>query len=130
MKIHSLLSIGKSLAIAILALGIIHDMATFTPLIKSGLNRLDAENLNAVTYFSLMCGTSLIVSGIILLQLLKKVDQYPFLKPTLLCIGGFLALNGILSVVCMFNNPFAWIVLFLNLSMFALIIKLKTGSSR
>lgn len=116
MKTKTLFSIGKSLAIAILVLGVIHDVATFT-MMKGGLD--------AVTYFSLICGTSLILCGIILLQLFEKVSEYSFLQPTILLIGTFLALNGILATICMLDNPFAWIALLLNLSMFVLILKLK-----
>lgn len=119
MKTKTLFSIGKSLAIAILVLGVIHDVATFTPMMKGGLN--------AVTYFSLICGTSLILCGIVLLQLLKKVSEYSFLQPTILLIGCFLALNGILATICMLDNPFAWIALLLNLSMFVIILKLKVS---
>jgi hypothetical protein len=128
MKTKTLLSIGKSLAIVILVLGVIHDVATFTPLIKDGLNSLDVEDFHAVTYFSLMCGTSLILCGIVLLQLLNKVNKYMFLKPTVLTIDAFLVLNGILSVAFMFNNPFAWITLLLNIGMLVVTIKLIKSS--
>jgi hypothetical protein len=126
MKTNTFFSIAKSLAIAILVLGIIHDIATFTPLIKEGLSSLNTENLNAVTYFSLICGTSLILCGIVLLLLLNKVSEYPFLRPIVLIIVGFLALNGILSVIFMFQNPFAWITMLLNLGMFGITVKLKS----
>lgn len=126
MKEKTTLFIGKLLAIGILTLGIIHDAATFTPLIKDGLSRLDNENLNAVTYISLMCGTSLILCGIILLQLLEKVSKHPFLQPTVLAIGIFLISNGFLSVFYMPNNPFAWIALLLNSGMFVTIIRRRT----
>ncbi len=125
MKLSKLISIAKSLSIAIIILGIIHDIATFTPLIRGGLTSLDAENMNAITYISLICGTALILSGTILFKLLGKLSEYSFLFSTLNIIGIFLALNGILAVIYMFNNPFAWIALVLNLSMFAVIQLLK-----
>lgn len=126
MKTEQMVSLGKILSIAIMVLGIIHDVATFTPLIKGSLVSLEPESLKAMLYMSLMCGTSLILSGIVLLLLLKQVEQHVFLTSLILVIGVFLAVNGILSVVYMFGNPFAWIALLLNLSMFFITISLKT----
>jgi len=125
MKTNKLISLGKIFAIAILILGIIHDIATFTPLIKGGLACLTPGDLNAMIYMSLICGTSLILAGLVLILLLKKVEQFVFLSSTILLIGVFLALSGILSVVYMFDNPFAWLALLLNLIMFGITIGLK-----
>lgn len=125
MKINRLISLGKILATAIIILGIIHDFASFTPLIKGGLGCLSPDDFKAMIYMSLICGTSFILSGFILILLLKKVEQYKFLTSTILFIGVFLAVSGILSIVYMFNNPFAWIALLLNLSMFIITIGLK-----
>jgi len=41
MKTKKLISIGKTLAIAIIILGVIHDAATYSPLIKGGLSCVD-----------------------------------------------------------------------------------------
>ena len=125
MQSTRLLSIAKSLSVAIIILGIIHDIATFTPLIRGGLTSLDAENMNAITYISLICGTALVLSGTILFKLLGKLSEYSFLFSTLNIIGIFLALNGILAVIYMFNNPFAWMALVLNIGMFGVIQLLK-----
>ena len=125
MKINRLISFGKILAIAILILGIIHDFATITPLIQGGLGCLDPEDFKAMIYMSLICGTSFILSGGLLIILLKKVEQFAFLTSTILFIGAFLALSGVLSIVYMVDNPFAWLALLLNLSMFIITIGLK-----
>jgi len=125
MKTNKLISLGKILAIAILILGFIHDIATFTPLIKGGLVCLNPDDLNAMIYMSLICGTSFILSGSVLRLLLRKVEQYAFLTSTILVVGIFLALSGVLSIVYMFDNPFAWIALLMNLSMFIITIGLK-----
>lgn len=125
MKTKKLISFGKIFAIAILVLGIIHDIATFTPLIKGGLASLAPADLNAMIYMSLVCGTSFILSGVVLALLLKKVEQYAFLTSAILVIGIFLLLSGLLSVVYMFDNPFAWIALFVNLGMFIIAAGLK-----
>jgi hypothetical protein len=125
MKISRLISLGKIFAIAILILGIIHDVATFTPIIKGGLVCLSPIDLKAVSYISLICGTSFILSGVLLLLLLKKVEQFVFLTSTVLFIGIFLALSGLLAIVFMHENPFSWIALIINLSTFCLMVGLK-----
>jgi hypothetical protein len=125
MKINKLISLGKIFAIAVLILGIIHAIATFTPLIKGGLACLTLGDLNAMIYMSLICGVSFILSEAVLIELLKKVEQFTFLSSSIFLIGVFLAISGILSVVYMFDNPFAWIALLLNLSMFTITIGLK-----
>lgn len=125
MKTNKLISLGKAFAIAILILGIIHDIATFTPLIKTGLECLSPADLNAIIYMSLMCGTSFIISGIVLILLLRKLEQIRFLTSIIMAIGIFLALAGILSIVFMFDNPFAWASLLLNVSVLLIATALK-----
>lgn len=125
MKTNKLISLGKAFAIAVLILGIIHDIATFTPLIKTGLECLSPADLNAIIYMSLMCGTSFIISGIVLILLLRKLEQNPFLTSIIMAIGIFLALAGILSIVFMFDNPFAWASLLLNVNVLLIATALK-----
>lgn len=125
MKTEKLISLGKIFAIAILILGVIHNVATFTPLIRSGLTCLAPGDFKAVMFLSLICGSSFILSGIVLVLLLKKVEQFKFLSSPILVIGVFLAISGILSVVFMFDNPFAWISFVLNSSMLIISIGLK-----
>ncbi len=125
MNTKKLISIGKSLAVAILILGIIHDIATFTPVIQGGLTCLASSDFKAVVYISLICGTSLILCGLLLILLFKKVEQFSFLVLHILVIGTFLAINGILAVVSVIENPFGWIALLLSLIMVGIIIKIK-----
>jgi hypothetical protein len=125
MKTTKLISYGKAIAIAILILGIIHDIATFTPIIQGGLSCLASIDFNAIIYISLICGTSLILCGLILIILFNRVEQYPFLVFPISVIGGFLAINGILAVIFVPVNPPSWIALLLSLTMFGIIIKLK-----
>ncbi|HZK03766.1 MAG TPA: hypothetical protein VFC94_05105 [Bacteroidaceae bacterium] len=125
MKINRLISLGKIFAIAILILGIVHGIATFTPLIKNGLDCLNPDDFKAMIYMSLICGTSFILSGVVLIMLLKKVEQFVFLNSTIMVIGFFLAVSGILSIIYMFDNPFAWIALLLNLSMLVIAVSIK-----
>lgn len=125
MKTKILLLTGKVLASIIIVLGVIHNIATFTPLIQEGLVCLLLKDLKAVTYTSLICGSSFILSGVLLMVLFRNVEEYPFLNTTIIIIGAFLAFCGILSVIYMFGNPFAWIALILNNIMFAISIGLK-----
>lgn len=125
MKTSKLIFLGKIFAIAIIVLGIIHDIATFSPLIKGGLACLNPGNFKAMTYMSLICGTSFVLSGIVLVMLLNKFEELPSLKSTILVVGVFLAISGIFSIVFMTNNLFAWIALFLNMGMFLIVVGLK-----
>ncbi len=124
MKIEKIMLTGKILASTIIMLGIVHDTATFSPLIQDDLTCLNPGALQAVIYMSLICGTSLILSGILLLTLLKSVKKLPSTTLSLLIIGIFLFFNGILSVVCMPDNPFAWITLILNAGIFVVTLVL------
>ncbi len=125
MKTINLISAGRILAYSILILGIIHNVATFTPFIQDGLSCLDQGNLKAMMYMSIICGTSFILSGIILIMLLKRIEDFPFLNSIIFVVGLFLAISGVLSVVYMFDNPFAWVALLLNMSMFIITLGLK-----
>lgn len=120
-----LIRISNYIAVSILIMGIIHNIATFTPLIQEGLESLSKSNLHAMTYMSLMCGTSLILSGLLLIILLKKVEQYRFLNSTILLISCFVLLNGITAVAYMFDNLFAWIILVLGISMVGVSFRIK-----
>lgn len=104
--------IVKTLAVLLMILGLIHDIATFTPLI---LNGIESTRVNSMMYMSLMCGTSLIFSGALLLMLLPKVNEEKAFLAPLKLIGIFLAFAGILAVYFMSYNPFAWITLVLCL---------------
>lgn len=125
MKTERIMLIGKILAFSIVMLGAVHDTATFSPLIQDDLTCLKPEALHAVIYMSLICGTSLILCGILLLILLKSAEKFPSLTLPLLITGIFLFFNGILSVVCMYNNPFAWIALILNAGIFLITLALR-----
>ena len=58
-----------------------------------------------------MCGASLVLSGWLLLLLLPKNVTHTFLAYPILLISIFVLINGIVSVVFMVDNPFAWFVL-------------------
>lgn len=120
-----LISIGKIITYILIALGVIHDIATFTPLIREGLVCLSKPDLDAMTYMSLICGTSLILCGILCVMLLTKVEKFIWLSSPLLVIGIFLCLNGVLSIFYMYDNPFAWMTFLSSTSMLLIILILK-----
>ncbi|MDD6210307.1 MAG: hypothetical protein PUB21_06860 [Bacteroidales bacterium] len=115
--------IGKILSIAIVCLGVIHEIATFTPLIQDGFESLPKSNFNTMIYMSSVCGASLILSGWLLLLLLKKNETYTFLAFPISLISIFVLINGIGSVILMVDNPFAWMVFGLGLSITIITIK-------
>lgn len=110
MKIE-LVPASKILSIMIVCLGVIHEIATFTPLVQDGLECLSRSDFNSVIYMSLMCGASLVLSGWLLLLLLPKNVTHTFIAYPILLISIFVLINGIVSVVFMVDNPFAWFVL-------------------
>ena len=110
MKIE-LVPASKILSIMIVCLGVIHEIATFTSLVQDGLECLSRSDFNSVIYMSLMCGASLVLSGWLLLLLLPKNVTHTFLAYPILLISIFVLINGIVSVVFMVDNPFAWFVL-------------------
>jgi hypothetical protein len=125
-----LITFGNSVAIAVMILGLIHNVATFTPMIKGGLTCLPPGNLKAMIYMSLICGTSFILSGMLFIVLFRKVSEHAFLSLPILIIGIFLAVGGIVAVICMFYNPFAWIAFFLNLILFGIAIRLRIACGK
>ena len=95
------------------AMGVIHIVATFTPLIHGGLEVLSTAKQHAMTYMSLMCGMLLVVCGLLVAMLHHKVKEYPFLRKPYLLIYGALSIDGIAAVAYMPHNPFAWLVFIL-----------------
>jgi hypothetical protein len=115
----------KILSYAIAVLGLIHVIATYTPLIKGGLSCLDKENLNAMLYMSLVCGASFILSGILLLNLLPMLAKHVQLIIAVRIISVFLLASGISAFFYMMNNPFAYLALGIcvGIFIFSLLIK-------
>ena len=103
----------RMIAMAIATMGVIHIAATFTPLINGGLEVLSSAKQQAITYMSLMCGMLLIVCGLLIVMLHKKVKEHPFLLRPYMLIYGALSIDGISAVAFMPHNPFAWLVLIL-----------------
>ena len=115
----------RIIAMAVATMGIIHIAATFTPLINGGLEVLSPAKQQAMTYMSLMCGMLLIVCGLLIVMLHKKVKEHPFLLKPYMLIYGALSIDGISAVAFMPHNPFAWLVLILVGSLVILTIYSK-----
>ena len=98
------------LAIAVAVMGVIHIIATFTPLISGGLEVLPHARQNAMIYMSLMCGALLIVCGSLVAMLHNKVREHSFLRMPYTIILLALVADGIAAVGFMTHNPFAWAV--------------------
>jgi len=116
--------IARFIAVLILILGIIHNIATFTPIIQSGLGCVSEGTFNVMMYMSLICGTSLILSGLLIIVIVNKLVQYPFLGLLLTIIGVFLCMNGGLAIFYM-SGPSAWAVFLLSIAMFGVILRLR-----
>lgn len=110
----------KTLAVAIAVMGVVHIIATFTPLIDEGLENLTQAKHNAMTYMSLMCGTLLIVCGLLVFTFHSIVMEHSFLKTPYRIIVLALTANAITAVAYMPHNPFAWIVFVLIASLVGL----------
>ncbi len=98
------------LAIAIAVMGVVHIIATFTPLIGGGLEQLPLDTRKAMTYMSLMCGTLLVVCGLLVSLLHGKVHEHSFLRVPFTIIIIALVIDGIAAIGFMTHNPFAWAV--------------------
>ena len=85
-------------AMALATMGVIHIVATFTPLINGGLELLSPAKQQAMIYMSLMCGMLLIVCGLLIAMLHKKVKEHPFLRRPYMLIYGALSVDGIAAV--------------------------------
>lgn len=108
----------KLLSIGVILMGVIHDVATFTPLITGKLAALDGGAQCAFTYFSLMCGALLMVGGAIIFMLTDKIEEHAFLRKPYIFMLVVLALDGIFAVCFMPHNPFAWIIFVLTVLLF------------
>ncbi len=102
--------LGKITVVGILIMGLIHTIATFTPFVQEGLTCLSESDLQAMIYMTLGCGAFLILGGLLLILMLRKITQYSFLYPLILVTSILLFLGGILAIYYMSDNPFAWII--------------------
>ncbi|SHL13073.1 hypothetical protein [Fibrobacter sp. UWEL] len=115
--------ITKVLSIGVIAMGVVHCAATFTPVIAGKLATLDAGAQTAFLYMSLMCGALLILGGALSVMLAGKMAEYSFLRKPFLFTLIILAIDGVMAAYAMPKNPCAWAVLVLTLPLLAINIK-------
>ncbi len=123
---NRLITTGRILAILTIAIGAIHEAMTFHPMIAEGFTGLEPAWRQTFTYFSLGCGGLLILCGVLFLMLVCKVEGHAFLVNSLVVIGLFAALDGILAAWFMLDNPFAWVVLALGIGLLATAMLIRT----
>lgn len=104
----------RIISILVAVMGLVHIVATFSPLIGGKLVNLDTGTYHAMIYMSLMCGLLLIVLGGYITWAIAKVAEAPILKPILRIAAVLLLLDGIAAVCFMPHNPFAWTIFVLN----------------
>ncbi|MCQ2237727.1 MAG: hypothetical protein MJZ73_00640 [Bacteroidaceae bacterium] len=100
-------NITKVLSMGVILMGIVHVIATFTPMIADKLAMLPEGTQGAFTYFSLMCGALLVLGGGVLYSLSGKTAEYPFVRTPFLLALVISCLDGLLAVYFMPHNPFA-----------------------
>lgn len=103
-------NITKALSIGIMLMGIVHIAATFTPLIADKLALLPDSTQNVFTYFSLMCGTLLILGGGVTYTLSGETAEYHFARTPFVLALVISCIDGMLAVYFMPHNPFAWTI--------------------
>ena len=107
----------RALSIGIMLMGLIHIVATFTPLIADKLAMLPEEAEDAFTYFSLACGTLLIMGGGVTFDLSGKVKEHHHVRRLYIFVLAILAIDGVLAVCFMPHNPCAWIIFALTVGL-------------
>jgi len=115
--------ITRVLSIGVIFMGVVHVIATFTPLIDGKLKPLEQGMHQAAIYFSLMCGMLLVLGGSVISMLANNVKEYPNLRRLRILASIILAIDGILAAYFMPHNPSAWIVLVLTLPTFLMNFK-------
>lgn len=100
----------RIISILIALMGLIHIVATFSPLISGKLAILDAGAQNAMIYMSLMCGLLLVTLGSYAVWAIGKQTDFPILKPTIRIAYTLLLIDGVSAICFMPHNPFAWAI--------------------
>jgi hypothetical protein len=112
------LRIFRYLSFGVLLYGVVFFFAYFTPSFK--FNALDLPQAHFVSYVSFTSGIFLMLCGLMLLLLVKRVNSHPFLLFPLRVVSTFLCLDGLISLYYFTLNPFAWILFLLSAGIFAL----------
>jgi hypothetical protein len=108
----------RYLSVGVLLYGAVLCFASFTPSFSFGA--LDEARTHFVSYVTLTSSFFLMLSGLMLLLLIKRVKSYPFLLFPLRTVSAFLCLDGLISLFYFTFNPFAWILFLLSAALFGL----------
>lgn len=106
----------KILSFLVIILGIIHDIATFTPIIREGLTKLPRAEFDTVIFMSLGTGTSFILAGLLLFTVYNIKTAFDRL---VIPVNTYLSFMGVMAVILMPANPFAWITFIVMALLFA-----------
>ena len=118
----------KFLSACVMIMGVVHQTATFLPVISDKLALLPESAQGAFLCFSLMCGAMLILSGGVIFILSGKIKEYQFAKKTYLLALVLLVADGSLSISCMSRNPFAWVIFALAVALLFVSVNLLRAS--
>lgn len=106
-----------------MAMGVVHIIATFTPVIAGKLEPLNESGRLAFTYMSLMCGMMLVLGGSVVCMLTDKAKDHAFLRKPYMLSLMLLAVDGILAACMMPHNPCAWVILVFALPLLGINLK-------
>lgn len=109
--------IAQILSAAIALMGVVHIVATFTPLIDGKLKPLDHQPHMSFLYMSVMCGMLIVLCGVLAFFLQTKIKDDVCMMRIYVIIVSALSVAGILAVCFMPANPFAIVLLCLTLSL-------------
>ena len=117
----------KVMAVIAMCLGFIH--ITVTPLIVFSMKGLGHKSQLVFTYMFTFTGVGILFIGWVQYYILRKWNNDEKLL-TILKVSVFVVIiSGIGAVATMWNNPFAYIILFLALYEIILLKNLATNST-
>ncbi len=113
-------------AVIVILLGIIHNIATFTPIIEEGFECVPAEAHQTLVFFSLGTGTATLLSGFLLLVLGNAIKSGgKKVKGALYLTVSFLLFIAAVAVICGTKNPFAYIMLIIGIAELIVVYNLR-----
>jgi hypothetical protein len=118
-------------AVIVILLGIIHNIATFTPIIESGFECVSADNHMTLVFFSLGTGSATLMSGLMLFLLGKalKDGAKKIMGAMHLTVYFLLFIAGV-AVICGTKNPFAYIMLIIAVSELIIVFNLRKNAQK
>lgn len=128
MNNSNIIAAGRMISIALMLLGIIICVATFT-YFRAKLTILDPATLNEALYSNLISGLVMFAGGLLLAVMFPKAEKYPVLADPILILGIFVLIDGVSALCFMPHNPFTWIMALICIPMFITTLCLKINLS-